>query len=196
MSNNTANVVFRDDGTILVKNVRLSYPHIFEPWAKKETEKKKFSCKVILPNDTHKEDIRAIAARIVALCQEKWKARLPNSQVFLRNGDDMAKEEMENSFVISCSENTRPDILLANKKRITTDDGTFYPGCWVNLLIRPWLQDNEHGRRVNANFLAIQFVRDDESFSSVERPDADDVFGAVEEDFSGAAGDGGDPFAD
>ena len=42
MSTNTTNLVFREDGCILIKNVRLSYPHLFKAWAKnpdKETPK-------------------------------------------------------------------------------------------------------------------------------------------------------------
>jgi hypothetical protein len=68
----------------------------------------------------------------------------------------------------------------------------------VNVLIRPWTQNHpKYGKRVNANLLAIQLVRDDARFSGTERPDVDDVFG----DVSGEFGDGGggqesdDPFA-
>jgi hypothetical protein len=51
----------------------------------------------------------------------------------------------------------------------------FYPGCWVNTLIKPWFQDHpEGGKKVNANLIAVQFVRDDDSFGT-GRISADEV---------------------
>jgi predicted 2-oxoglutarate/Fe(II)-dependent dioxygenase YbiX len=39
-----------------------------------------------------------------------------------------------------------------------------YAGCYVNAAISIWIQNNQFGKRVNSNLLALQFVKDGESF--------------------------------
>lgn len=196
------NIVFREDGCILVKDVRLSYPHLFEKWGKNEGEKKKYSAKFHLDKKTHAEEIKALAAHIGKMMTDVFKARLPSDKLFLRNGADMGKEELEGVWVISASEDKAPDVINRDKSRINENDDIIYAGCRVNVLIRPWAQKNDYGKRVNANLLAVQFVRDDEPFSGIERPDIDEAFDDVSEDFddqpagrSKPAADDDDPFA-
>lgn len=53
-----------------------------------------------------------------------------------------------------------------------------YGGCRVNVALRPWLQDNKHGRGVRCDLVAIQFYKDDEPFGSGS-VDVSEFFGAV-----------------
>ena len=199
MSNNSK-VQFRDDGTILVKDVRLSYPHLFHKWAKEgdDKAKAKFSGKFLLDKTTHAEAIKAINQRQVALQMEYFKSRIPNDKIFMRNGAELGREEMKDSWVISASESIRPEVINKDKSPIAEEDDIIYAGCFVNVLIRPWKQQNSFGKRVNANLLAVQFVKDGERFSSIERPDIDEAFedesggvqGAASSDDDDGLGDG------
>lgn len=184
----TPKIVFRTDGTILIKDVRLSYPHLFEKWGKNEGDKKKYSAKFLLDKKTHEAEIKALAAHIVGIETETFKGRLPNDKRFLTDGAVQNKEGMDKYWVISASEDTAPDVINRDKSRINEKDDIVYAGCYVNVLIRPWTQNNSYGKRVNANLLAVQFVRDGDKFSGIERPDTDEAFDAVEEDFSEDAG--------
>jgi len=44
------------------------------------------------------------------------------------------------------------------------ENGKPYAGCYVNMSIRLWAQDNQFGKRVNAQLRAVQFVKDGEAF--------------------------------
>ena len=85
---------------------------------------------------------------------------------------------------------------MVGKKRepLSEEDDVVYGGVIVNVLIRPWAQDNKFGKRINANLVAVQFVRDGERFGQA-RPDINEHFGDEEGgDGDSGFGDGDDGF--
>lgn len=195
----SSNLVFREDGSILVKMVRGSYLHVFKKWGMNEGDDKKFSGKFLLDRGTHSADIKALGQYLVKMQTEAFKGRIPNDKLFLRDGIDTNKDDMKPYWIISASESKAPDIINRDKSRINEEDDIVYSGCYVNVLIRPWAQNNKFGKRINANLLAVQFVKDGERFSGIDRPDIDDVFDDVSSEFADNTGEGvseADPFAD
>ena len=53
-----------------------------------------------------------------------------------------------------------------------------YGGCRVNAAVKPWLQENKHGRGVRCDLIAVQFAGDDTPFGE-GAVDASSLFGAV-----------------
>jgi hypothetical protein len=53
-----------------------------------------------------------------------------------------------------------------------------YGGCRVNAAIKPWPQDNKHGRGIRCDLIAVQFAADDTPFGE-GAVDASGMFGAV-----------------
>ena len=53
-----------------------------------------------------------------------------------------------------------------------------YAGCRVNVVLKPWLQQNEHGRAVRCEMVAIQFHADDTPFGE-GKVDVTGMFGAT-----------------
>jgi hypothetical protein len=53
-----------------------------------------------------------------------------------------------------------------------------YGGCRVNAAIKPWPQDNKHGRGIRCDLIAVQFAADDTPFGE-GAVDASNLFGAV-----------------
>ena len=53
-----------------------------------------------------------------------------------------------------------------------------YGGCRVNAAVKPWLQDNKHGRGIRCDLIAVQFAADDTPFGE-GAVDASNLFGAV-----------------
>lgn len=187
-----SNVKLNENGTILVNGVILSYPHLYEPYSQ-NGQKGKYSAKFLLPKATHKEAIVAINKIIEKMSVEKWKQKLPPTNLFLKNGELVAKNEGdENYFFLSASETVRPKVVDRDGRTpIPEEDaeGKIYPGAIVDVLINPWAQDNQYGRKINANLLAVRFREKGERLAGgrVEVNTAD-----VFEDISGAFGDDSD----
>lgn len=194
-------VKFNENGTILVSEVILSYPHLYEPYGRETDKKKKYSAKFLLPKATHKEAIKAILAHIDKLCIEKWKQKQPPTNVFLKNGELVRKDEGdENYFFLSASETIKPRVVDRDGRTPIPEedaDGKMYPGAVVDVLINPWSQDNEWGKKLNANLLAVRFRAKGErragSRADVKPEDYfEDISGAFGDDDDGFGGDFGD----
>jgi hypothetical protein len=197
-----SNIVIREDGCILIKNVRLSYPHLFQKWGKNASDKKKYSASFIIDKKTHAAEIKILGAHINSIMTEAFKgSRIASDKLCLRDGDTLGKDDLIGKWVLKTSEDKAPDVINRDKSRINEDDDIVYAGCYVNALFRPWVQNNDFGKRINANLLAVQFVKDGERFSGIERPDTDEAFGDISGDFddepagASAGADNDDPFA-
>lgn len=176
-----SNIKVLENGDILVKNVILSYPHLFTPYGK-GTDTKKYSAKFLMPKSTHKPDIVQLNQLIAGIAMARWKQKLPMANLFLKDGTLVAKNDGdENYFILAASELTRPAVINGDKSPIAASeaDDKMYPGAIVNVLIRPWEQDNEWGKKVNANLLAVQYVRKGERLAAARTVDTDAVFDEI-----------------
>lgn len=190
-----------NDGTILVSDVRLAYPHVFVPYQGKNDDgkdgKAKYGLVGLMPKQ--REYFAAknlIREHIVAMIQEHKVKDIRADNKFLRDGDLAAKDEYAGNYTISASETHRP-IVRTNKRDPKTgkamkldpakDQEIIYGGCWGNILIRPWWMDNRYGKKVNAGLVAVQFTRDDEPFGTgrISEDEVDEAFDDFTDDDSG-----------
>lgn len=184
------NAVLYTNGMIMIKNVRASHPHLDKPYAGKSDDGKpkapKFSIVGMLPKATHVAAKDLCVSIINKLMLEKKCPKLAGDKKFCRNGDDSSSEEYEGHWTVSASESRRPAVrdrraeLILEESKIAD---MLYGGCYVNILIRPWFQDNEFGKRVNAGLIGVQFVRDGEPFGE-GRINDEDAWDAVDDDDS------------
>lgn len=187
---------------IKLEDVRLSFAHLFKRKqfkADKGNPDKpgKFQATFLLDpsraaHEKKIEEIKNVAREIMS---EQWpKGAKLTGRCFAQNGTHDADgnpvyEGWENMFSIAASEDEQPRVVDIRGVPIGSDGaGAPYSGCYVNAFISLWTQDNDFGKRINANLIAVQFRRDGEAFSG--RPRADDL---DFEDFSGQAE---DPLAD
>lgn len=173
------NYVIYNEGVIRIDNVRFSYPHVDKPW-KKESDKgvAKYGLVGLLPKETHEEAKSAIAKIMKSMLAEA-KITVPADKKFLRDGDANRDEDddaegdsntYKNHWFISARETNRP--TLRDKKGNKLDPvedlqqilDMFYGGAWGHMLIRPWVQQNEHGKRLNAGLVGAMFAKDDKPF--------------------------------
>lgn len=190
-----ASLYKEDDGnfSILVKDVRLSYPHLDKPYKGDNASEggPKFSGVFLSPSD-RKDVIQTCVKVIDHVLKEKNKgAKIPSDRKFIRNGDDTGKEGYEGNYTINASETeSRPPILRDEANKTVPADKAlrkFYAGCRVNVFVKPWFQDNKYGKRVNASLLMVQFLADDEPLGSerISEEDADEIFEGVDGGASG-----------
>tara|TARA_R110000822_G_scaffold11698_1_gene42457 strand:+ start:1370 stop:1909 length:540 start_codon:yes stop_codon:yes gene_type:complete len=169
--------------TIKLSGVRLSFPNLFTPTAFEEGKPKSYSATFILDKETDTKQIADIQKVVDYLCKSELKKnKLPADKVCLRDGD--MKEDVDGygdaiMFVSSGSKN-RPTVVDRQANDIT-NEGDIYAGCYVNASIRLWAQDNQYGKRINADLRGIQFLRDGDPFGG-DKFDAKEEFGVVGDD--------------
>ena len=173
------------DGTILVEDVRCSYPHVFKA-AAFEGGEPSYSVVLLLPKAKAYAGVKElIDGQIKAVVAEAKGKMPPADKLFIRDGDATDKPENEGAWTISAREKKRPAVRDADKSVLGAEDSEkIYGGCYISCLIRPWYQDNKYGKRVNANLVAVQFRKDGEPFGEGRISDAeiDDTFDEVEDD--------------
>jgi hypothetical protein len=192
------NFVIYSDGTMRIDNVRGSYVHADKPYkgkAKRDDGGEapaKYSIVGIMPKDTHEEAYKACCDFIKKILADNKDAKVGKKDWFVRDGDDSAKDEYENAWTVNASEQRKPKCRDRAGELVDDPEDIrekFQSGYWFNILIRPWFQDNDYGKKVNAGFTAIQFVKKDKTFGMGEIDDSD-VWDKVEGD-DGMDGDDG-----
>lgn len=181
-----------DQVFIRVSNVRLSYPHLDKPYKKEgDAGVAKYGVVGLLPKDTHKAAKKLIDEQIDKLLADNKVRALGADKKFLRDGDESDKDEHMGHWTLSAREERRPvlkemsdgELVLVEAEDVKE---TFYGGCWGSLLIRPWFQNNKHGKRANAGLSAVTKKADDDSFGEgrIAEDDVDDAFDE-DDDFDG-----------
>lgn len=174
-------------GRIMLKNVRLAFPNLFEPSTVAGEGEPRYSAALILGSD-HPQ-IKEINDKIKAVATEKWKDKADamikslekTGKLALHDGDEKPNYDgfPGNMFVsASAKVSARPTVINSDKTPLTDRDGKIYAGCYVNVSLDLWAQDNAYGKRVNAQLRGVQFLRDGDAFSA-GRPADNDEFDDV-----------------
>lgn len=194
------NAVFYSDDSIFIKNVRLSYPHLDKPSSFTDRDGKAsrptYRATFLIPKTAeYRPLIEALRERIAKVMSDKKIERLAADRKCLRDGDLTEKPEDRGMWILSANEKDPPILRDRRRNRVRTEDAgkLFYGGCWVHGLVKMWGQSNEFGKRVNANLVAVQFVRDDKAFGTgrITEDDIDDTFPDMGDDESGYEEDDG-----
>lgn len=184
------------DGTILISDVRASYPHLDEPWAKKSTDTKAYSLTGILPVATHQPAIDLCLEVCDDLLKENNKGKdIADNVKFIRDGKPTKKPEYEGAWIIASRETEKPTVLHPDKSEMESPaeiKKTIRAGFFTDMLIQPWWQDNEHGQRLNASLRAVRFRREGPMISEggIKKDDAISSFD--DDDEGGFGGDSSD----
>ena len=150
-----------------LKNVRLSYPSLFKKSIFNGKEGK-FEATFLIPK-TDTETMALINNAIKAALVEAKIDKIPKDKWCLKDGDDNDDDNYAGHWAIKASTHKQPTLLDGNGDDLIIDgipvnyDG-LYAGCRVNGLIEIWIQNNDFGKRVNANLYGVKFVADDEPF--------------------------------
>lgn len=168
---------------IKIKNVRLSYPNLFEAKSGPEGGEAKFNASFLLDKDTNAAEIGEMQEAILTVAKGQWgdsnvkwangklllnvKGKGQQIKTCLRDGSEKSETAGygEGIMFFSASNKMQPPVVDKNP-HIKLEKGSPrpYAGCYVNAAIRLWAQDNQFGKRVNAQLQAVQFAADGESF--------------------------------
>jgi hypothetical protein len=174
---------------ILIKNVRLAFPAIFKPEAIGDGEPAYSARFIIEPNS---EVAQQIDDAIVAVAKEKWKddwktvldGIIEDKLCCFEKRDYVNKKtrKVYDGFkgkwhigARSPADKPRPTTFSADKEEVGPSVGLIYPGAFVDGSLEIWAQDNQFGRRINAQLRGVRFRAHGESFGGGSGPaDADD----------------------
>lgn len=175
---------------IHLSNVRLSFPKLIEAIAPPTppNSAKKFGADLIMPPD-HPDFLRFMQAVAIAAA-EAWKGQSQQILELIQKdrrlrcygmGSEKIKKDTlqpyqgyEGMAYLTTSMNEdRPPVMIradgtscdnSNTMERTELARKLYGGCYVNAAVSPWIQDNQFGRAVRCNLIAVQFAKDGESF--------------------------------
>ena len=176
-------------GRIMLRNVRLSFPALFEPEAFKPGDEPKYKATFLV--DKTSPQIAEINAAILAVLRESPKVGPKKAEAVLKqisgNPNKFCLQDGDNSeydgyagmlsVAAKAKENNRPTVLDGNKSPLTSRDGRPYAGCYVNASIEFYVYDSS-GIGVTAQLRGVQYLRDGDAFAS-GRPADSDEFEAV-----------------
>lgn len=171
---------------MMLKNVRVAFANgIFTPETVAGEGKPRYGCSFLL--DPNHPQLAEIRAKMLAVANEKWKAKAAGIYATLEKKDKLALHDGNDkpnydgypgNFYLSAAaqETAKPTVLNPDRTPFIEGSGQkrIYSGCFVNASIELWAQDNQYGQRVNATLRGVQFLRDGDSFSAARPADSDE----------------------
>lgn len=170
----------------MVKNARCSFPDLFSR-AVVDGKEGSYGITLLLDKEEHASIIKEIEKEINSLIKTKLKgAKIPSDKRCLKDGDDTTRVEYEGYIVINANSKNKPHVLKPNTQDIaqTGEESKIYSGCFVDAKISLWAQDNNYGKRINAQLAAVRFYDDGEAFSAghISEDEAADGFDVTDGD--------------
>jgi hypothetical protein len=181
--------------TVRLRNVRLSFPSLFEPRSFEEGGNPSYQATFLMARKGDKDENAKLTLQAVDLVVKSGlKGKHPGKdKVCIRSGEEKGERGIDgynaDMCFVSSSSKKRVPVVDRDLSPLTQDDNKPYAGCYVNATIRLWAQDNKFGKRVNAQLRAIQFAADGEPFGegSVDAAEEfSDVVGGNNEDEASA----------
>lgn len=183
------------DGTVLIQDIRASYPHIDQPWRKNSTDTLAYSLTGILPVATHQPAIDLLLEMASEIIAERNKGQdIKDDLYFIRDGKPTKKPEYADAWIVASRETEKPTVLHPDKSEMESPaeiKATIKAGYYVDMLVQPWWQDNDHGKRINASLRAVRFRREGPLIAE-GGISKDDAISSFDDDDEGGFGDSSD----
>lgn len=193
-----------DPFTVKLKEVRLSYPHLFQPHASVKDGPKKFRASFLIDPATKvgQENMQRIDAAKRAVEMDTFK-RSPfaykdqrccyqdgNATLATATGDPI--EGYENMYVIKAASDRKPQVVDRQRYPIEEAESSriIYAGCYVNAVIRFYTVNDKDkgGPGLFAGLQAVQFVGPGQPFGA-SAIDVEEAFDDLDNGSTGGFGD-------
>ncbi len=181
-------------GQVVLKKVRLSFPHLWEPTKSVEDGKLKYRGAFLMDPETKQgaANIAKINAAIKEAKAGKWKdkadkIKIKDDRMCLKDGDSCVGEESGEVYIgyagmmaITTANSRQPQVVDCDKTPLTESSGRPYAGCYVNAVISIYAIADaaKGGNGIFATLEAVQFNSEGEAFGAAP-VDIDDVFDDV-----------------
>jgi len=155
----------------MLKNVRLSFPSIFQK-AEFDGNIGKYESTFLL--DKSDEKTKTMLDEAIEAAIAEAKVKVPSDKRCLKDGDESDYDGYEGHWSFKAANSKRPTVIDRDKSPLVEEDEKLYAGCYVNAVVDLWVQNNKFGKRVNANLYGVQFLKDGEPFGMGSTDVSDD----------------------
>ena len=183
---------------IMLRNVRLSYEHIFKATAFDDTQEAKYSATFIIPKDH--ADLPAVKKAYFEAGKEAFASdfggtgwpkgytcSLKDADKDVDGSGELLAEKnpaYKGCYILEANSTRRPVAINRNKAAITEEDGIIYSGCYVNAsLAAAGYTFGKVKKGVKCYLNGVQFVKDGERFGSDAMSDFDALDGDEDDSF-------------
>lgn len=189
---------------VYLSDVRLSFPNLAEPQVQKneKTGKERISYGADLIMTEQHPGWAQFMQVYQRIANDKWKQHAPQVMQMIHSdrksrcygyGSEKIDKKTFQPYVgyagnvfITASSKIAPQMFMLDGSQVNPNDTMaykalamkMYGGCYVNAAVRPWPQENEHGRGIRCDIIGVQFCKDGEPFGEA-RPDVTGMFGQV-----------------
>lgn len=183
--------------SIKLKDVRCSFlvlaePEYFGGSKSKPEDKRRWSATALIPADSEQRKMVDDALRAVAKEQwpQKWETMLANILPDPKGccWVDGARKDFDGykgHWALTAHrtedkgrplvfDNSKEPIYKPNNELYEGKAGRLFSGCYVNMQVEIWAQNNKAGKGLRATLLGIQRVRIGEAFGGGRPPDPND----------------------
>lgn len=165
---------------VVTGTVRLSYVHLFEPYAQDSDQEEKYSCVILIPK-SDKKTLKKIDDAIQAAAEQgkhsRFDGKIPaNLATTLHDGDeegDLEKNpEYEGHMYMSISSKTKPGLVDADVNPIL-DSTEIYSGCYARVSINAFPYNYKGKKGVSFGLNHVQKVKDGDFLGGRSRAEDD-----------------------
>lgn len=155
---------------IMLKNVRLSFPYLFEP-SVDDKGVAKYQATFLIPKDDKANLDRmekAVQEAIEDGKDKKFEGKVPTKfrNDPIRDGEERDGEEFQDCMFISARNKNKPQVVDARVNPII-DQSEIYAGCYVNATVTAYAYNHtEGGKGVTWSLGNVQKVKDGEPFGA------------------------------
>lgn len=168
---------------MILKNVRIAYPHLFAPHAYQNGPNKKYEATFMIPKEDHLalEEVKKAAAAAKA---KKWGSESIKGLLSpIKDGDELSTEAFAGHWIVVARATPRdggggqPGAVLPNLQPASEDD--IQSGDFVNADINAYAYDTSGNKGVSFGLNNVQLVaKGDRIGGGKSRPE--NVFEAME----------------
>ncbi|MED3648529.1 DUF2815 family protein [Halalkalibacterium halodurans] len=179
------------DTKVITGEIRLSYAHLFTPYAHEAGQEEKYSTAILIPK-SDKKTLTAIKKAVDAAKEagkSKWGGKIPaNLKTPLRDGDEERPDQPEYAghYFLNASSKTKPGVVDKHLNPIM-DSEEVYSGCYARVSINFYAFNTAGNKGVACGLNNVQKLRDGDYLGGRSR--AEDDFDVVddgeEDDFLG-----------
>jgi hypothetical protein len=167
---------------MILKNVRVAYPHLFEAYAYQNGPNKKYEITLMIPKTDAKtvEDLKKACS---AARSKKWPGEAPKGLLSpIKDGDEMSTDAFRDHWIVRAKATPReggggrPGVVLPNLQPAGPED--IVSGDFCNVDINPYAYDQSGNKGIAFGLNNVQLaLKGDRIGSGKARPET--VFEAM-----------------